>query len=199
MPKVKICGITNLQDAQCAVAAGADALGFVFYAPSPRYIDPLDARTICDALPAFTLRVGLFVNTSPQEINRICHTAGLHVAQIHFDVDAQFLEQLKVPYLRVVRATCRDDIGAFSDEYRIVDAFVAGYGGEGVRIDLDWFARVDCSRIILAGGLDADNIDELKDMGFYGFDVSSGVEISKGKKDCKKIQAFIKKARFEEL
>jgi phosphoribosylanthranilate isomerase len=193
--KCKICGITNLEDAIDACEAGADALGFVFYPSSPRYILPFEAKQIIDKLPPFVKTVGLFVNESPQQINEICKTANIDIAQIHFDVDNDFLSQLSVSYIRVIRATNKEDIPTNSGEYIIVDAFVDSYGGEGKRVALEWFDDLDCSKIILAGGLTSDNLKELKEYSFYGVDVSSGVEISKGKKDKIKIKEFIKNAK----
>lgn len=199
MSKVKICGITNLEDALCAVRAGADALGFVFYEKSPRYITPKNALKIVKKLPPFIERVGLFVNATCEEINATCKEAQMSLAQIHFEAKESFYERLEVPYLKVIRATCRDDLEENQSEYRLVDAFVKSYGGEGKRVDLAWFKDVDCSKIILAGGLSVENIEEVKKLNFYGLDVSSGVESSKGKKDCKKIQEFIKRVKIEEF
>ena len=195
MKKVKICGITNLEDALVAVRAGADALGFVFYPESPRYITPQKAKDIVKRLPPFIEKVGLFVNVDKDEIEFTCKESGMSLAQIHFDVSDTFLTDLKIPYIRVVRAKCKEDIVKFGDEYRIVDAFVQSYGGEGKRIDKNWFTGVDCSRIIVAGGLNSSNLKELKEFDFYGFDVSSGVEKSKGIKDKKLVYEFIKEAK----
>ncbi len=195
MKKVKICGITNLEDALVAVKAGADALGFVFYPESPRYITPQKAKDIVKRLPPFIEKVGLFVNVDKDEIEFTCKESGMSLAQIHFDVSDTFLTDLKIPYIRVVRAKCKEDIVKFGDEYRIVDAFVQSYGGEGKRIDKNWFIGVDCSRIIVAGGLNSSNLKELEEFDFYGFDVSSGVEKSKGIKDKKLVYEFIKEAK----
>jgi len=195
MYRVKICGITNIEDAMCAVDAGADALGFVFYDKSPRFISPKKALEIVKLLPPFIERVGLFVNATCKEINATCKIANMSLAQVHFDVEDEFYECLHVKPLRVIRATCKEDILLYKNEFRIVDAFVQGYGGEGKRVDLSWFEGVDCSKIILAGGLDINNLNEVKSLDFYGFDVSSGVELSKGKKDSTKVINFIKKAR----
>ena len=192
--RVKICGITNLEDALVAVKAGADALGFVFYEKSPRYITPQKALEIVKQLPPFVERVGLFVNATSDEINTTCKEAHMSLAQIHFEAEEALFGELALPYLRVIRATCKEDLTKNRNQYRIVDAFVESYGGEGKRVDVSWFTDVDCSKIILAGGLSCDNIEEVKGLGFYGFDVSSGVEESKGKKDSKKIVEFIRKA-----
>ncbi len=195
MVRVKICGITNLKDALVAVEAGADALGFVFYEKSPRYINPKKALEIVEKLPPFVERVGLFVNATCKEINSICKEAKMSLAQIHFEADEELYEDLETSYLRVIRATCKEDLERFKSEFRIVDAFVQSYGGEGKRVDISWFDNIDCSNIILAGGLTYSNVEEVKKLGFYGFDVSSGVEKSKGKKDSKKIYEFIKRAK----
>jgi len=193
--RIKICGITNLEDALVAVEAGADALGFVFYEKSPRYIIPQKALEIVKQLPPFVERVGLFVNSTCKEINSTCKEAKMSLAQIHFEADEELYEDLEISYLRVIRATCKEDLKKFSDEYRIVDAFVDSYGGEGKRVDISWFEGVDCSKIILAGGLTCNNVDEVKSLGFYALDVSSGVEKTKAKKDSTKIIEFIKRAK----
>lgn len=193
--KTKICGITNLEDALNACEAGADALGFVFYEKSPRYIESSVAKDIIKQLPPFVKVVGLFVNANPEDVNRICQQCNVDIAQIHFDADDDFFESLEVPFLRVVRATCKEDIVKYNDNYCLVDAFVENFGGEGKRVVPEWFDGVDCSKIILAGGLNSENLQELKAYNFYGVDVSSGVEKSKGKKDKTKVKEFIANAK----
>ena len=190
--RVKICGITNLQDALDAIEAGSDALGFVFYEKSPRYINPLEAKKIIEQLPPFVQSVGLFVNEPSAKIDFICKMAKVDLAQIHFEADELFYNTLTTKHLKVVRAKVKEDLNLYSNEYRIVDAFVQSYGGEGKRINLDWFKDIDCSRIILAGGLTSQNVQELKGYNFYSLDVSSGVEESKGKKSKQKINEFIR-------
>lgn len=193
--KVKICGITNLQDAVNAVNLGADALGFVFYKPSPRDIEPLTAKKIIAKIPPFIERVGLFVNCSSEFVNQTCKEAKISLAQIHFEANEEFYEDLKVKHIKVVRAKNREDLKKFADEYRIVDAFVESFGGAGVRINIDWFDGIDKSKIILAGGLNPQNLDEIKNLGFYGVDVSSGVEKFRGFKDYDKMKKFIERAK----
>jgi phosphoribosylanthranilate isomerase len=195
MMRVKICGITNLEDALHAVGAGADALGFVFYPASPRYITPEDARVIIDQLPPFIEKVGLFVKHTTDEVNQMSIVAGITLAQIHFDVDEAYLEALRVPSLPVIRAKKPEEIDRFSGRYRLVDAYVEGYGGEGKRLALEWFEDRDNSRIILAGGLNPENVAEVSPYGFYGVDVSSGVEAKKGRKDPDKVERFIRHAK----
>ncbi|MBV5320051.1 MAG: phosphoribosylanthranilate isomerase [Sulfuricurvum sp.] len=194
--RVKICGITNLEDALIAINAGTNALGFVFYPDSPRYITPADAKKVIDKLPPFVEKVALFVNETPEFIRSLCLETGCSLAQIHFDVEEDFFTQVNFPSLPVIRAQKRDDILKYADEYRLVDAYCEGFGGSGKRLNIEWFEGVDCSKIILAGGLDADNVASLKSYGFYGVDVSSGVEASKGKKDPQKVISFIQRAKW---
>ena len=191
--RVKICGITNLKDAIDAINAGADALGFVFYNKSPRYIEPQDAKQIIKQLPPFVQSVGLFVNETAETINNISLITKIDLAQIHFEADADFYKNLNIKSLKVIRAKNKEDILKNSDEYRIIDAFVDSYGGEGKRLNLEWFKDIDCSKIILAGGLKDDNLNELNQYNFYSVDVSSGVEKQKGLKDKQKMIKFINK------
>jgi phosphoribosylanthranilate isomerase len=193
--RVKICGITNLEDALHAVACGADALGFVFYSKSPRYISPENAKAIIDKLPPFIERVGLFVNESTQSIKSVCEASGISRAQIHFDVDETFLDDISLQTLPVIRAKASEEIETFKERYRLVDTYCESYGGSGERLSLEWFKDKDCSKIILAGGLTAQNVAQAKEFGFYGVDVSSGVEAAKGKKDSLKVKQFIANAK----
>ena len=192
---VKICGITNLEDALCAVEAGADALGFVFYPQSPRFITPQNAKAIAEKLPLHVKKMGLFVDVTPEEISFTCKEASMDMAQIHFEVDDAFWSALKVPYLRVVRAKNPSDVEHYKGLIRLVDAYVDGFGGAGKQMDLSWFENADCENIILAGGLTPENVGPMKPLGFYGVDVSSGVEKSKGMKDHDKVRAFIQRAK----
>ena len=193
--RIKICGITNLKDALHAVECGADALGFVFYNKSPRYITPAEAKRIIDKLPPFVERVGLFVNEGMETIDTVCRYCDISRAQIHFDVDEESLDAIGLQTLPVVRAKRPEDLIKFKDRYRLVDAYSEAYGGSGQRLNLEWFNGVDCSKIILAGGLTPDNVAQVKKLGFYGLDVSSGVESIKGKKDPMKVKQFIANAK----
>jgi len=193
--KIKICGITNLQDALYAIEAGADALGFVFYPKSPRYIEPFEARKIVDQLPPFVMTVGLFVNEGNSFINQVCSNAKMQLAQIIDDDNYTDFNALDIRYLKVLRASSKDDIDNIKDnEFLLVDAFVEGFGGAGKRVALEWFKNKDYSNLILAGGLNENNLHELKGLNLYGVDVSSGVEASKGKKDKQKMINFVKVA-----
>jgi phosphoribosylanthranilate isomerase len=193
--RVKICGITNLKDALHAVECGADALGFVFYNKSPRYITPAAAKRIIDKLPPFVERVGLFVNEGVETIDTVCKYSDISRAQIHFDVDEESLDLISLPTLPVVRAKGPEDLLTFKNRYRLVDTFSEGYGGSGKRLNLEWFNGIDCSKIILAGGLTPANVAQVRQLGFYGVDVSSGVESIKGKKDPQKVKQFIANAK----
>ena len=193
--RVKICGITNFQDAIQAIEAGADALGFVFYQDSPRYITPANAKKIIDKLPPFVGRVGLFVNEGIDTIDTISKYCDLTLCQIHFEVDEEALDMIGSKTLPVIRAKRKEDVLQYSNRYRLVDAYCEEYGGSGKRLNLEWFDGVDCSKIILAGGLTPDNLEELKKYNFYGVDVSSGVERIRGKKDYQKVTKFIANAK----
>ena len=193
--RVKICGITNYEDAKNAIDFGADALGFVFYEKSPRFITPKEAKKIIQKLPPFVEKVGLFVNVNSPKAKEMIKESQITLAQIHFEADEKFYQKLNFPHLKVIRAKSKEDLQKYSDEYRIVDAFVQSYGGEGKRVELDWFDDIDTSKIILAGGLNENNLTEVLDLGFYGVDISSGVEKTKGKKDTIKLKNFIEMAK----
>ena len=192
--RVKICGITNYEDAKFAIDNGADAIGFVTYNKSPRFIEVEKIKEIIKRLPPFVTKTVLFVNVSSDYINEVISYTKANLAQIHFDVDEAFLNNLNCNYIRVVRAKEKSDIDKFSG-YKIVDAYVKSYGGSGKRLNLEWFKNKDNSKTILAGGLNPDNLDEVRGFGFYGVDVSSGVEKEVGKKDKEKVKRFIQKAK----
>jgi len=192
--RVKICGLTNYDDAMYACEAGADALGFVFYEKSPRFISYEDTAKIIEKLPPFVTKVGLFVNKSASEIEKYSHQSSIDIAQIHFDIDSDFLKQINFKTLPVIRAKSKEDIFKFSG-FRLIDAYSQNYGGSGKRLNLEWFKNIDCSKIIIAGGLNPSNLEQLKGFNFWGVDVSSGVEAYRGKKDFKKVKEFIKNAK----
>lgn len=192
--RVKICGITNLSDALNAINAGASALGFVFYKPSPRYIEPQKALEIVEKLPPFVQSVGLFVNENEEFINSVCKASKMQLAQIIDDENSLNYEKLETKYIKVLRVKDKKDLENLNDDYYLVDAFVDGFGGMGKRVNLELFSNLDCSKFILAGGLEKNNLKELNGFGFFGVDVSSAVEIEKGKKDKQKLIEFIKEA-----
>jgi len=197
--RVKICGITNYEDAKDAIDFGADALGFVFYEKSPRYISVEDAKKLIAKLPPFVEMVGLFVNVDSSFVNQVALQTNITLAQIHFEAPKEFYENLQLRHIKVVRAKEKEDISNYHDEYRIVDAFVESYGGEGKRVNLEWFKDVDKQNIILAGGLNHQNLKEVIKHNFYGVDVSSGVEKSKGKKDKMLLKNFIETAKYGKI
>jgi phosphoribosylanthranilate isomerase len=194
--KVKICGITNYEDAKLACDAGADALGFVTYPKSPRFIAPEDINKIVKKLPPFVTKTVLFVNVDSNYVNEVMKYTGANLAQIHFEADESFFNELEFPFIRVIRAKERKEIEKYPGVYKIVDAFVPEFGGSGKRVALDWFENRDNSKIILAGGLSVENVFEVARYGFYGVDVSSGVENEPGKKDKRKVRKFIELAKY---
>ncbi|GKS63524.1 N-(5'-phosphoribosyl)anthranilate isomerase [Nitrospira sp.] len=204
--KVKICGITNREDAAIAVAAGADALGFVMYRKSPRFVEPAVARAIITGLPPFVLAVGVFVNEEAQRVRGLVDECGFALAQLHGDESAGYCQQLGRPALKAIRLKDRGTflaLGEFQGRANIrgflLDAFSdQAYGGTGQTVD--WTLAKEAARstpIILAGGLTPMNVAEaIAHVRPYGVDVSSGVEQSPGKKDPDKVKAFIQAARL---
>ena len=192
--RVKICGITNLEDALNAINAGASALGFVFYKPSPRYIEPLVALKIVENLPPFVQTVGLFVNETTDFINKTSKESKMQLAQIIDDENIVDFFKLEVKYLKVLRVKSKEDLNSLKDDYYLVDAFVDEFGGAGKRVALEWFKDINCSKFILAGGLNSQNLKEIDGYGFFAVDVSSAVEKQKGKKDNQKMIDFVKAA-----
>jgi phosphoribosylanthranilate isomerase len=205
--KIKICGITNVQDAEAAVTAGADALGFVFYAQSPRYIEPSVAKRIIAQLPPFVFPVGVFVNLDGDTIRDVFDDCALAFAQLHGEETPTFCESLGRPVLRALRLRDRGSLLALA-EYKgrmgvrgfIVDAFsTQAYGGTGQTVDWSLAREVaQAAPILLAGGLTANNVQEaIRQVQPYGVDVSSGVEKSPGQKDHEKIHTFTQAVRLE--
>jgi phosphoribosylanthranilate isomerase len=203
--KVKICGITNVEDALAAVQAGADALGFIFYKKSPRYILPGAAGPIIAALPPFVTPVGVFVNEELQTVRSIMDTCGLGIAQLHGDENASYCQELSRPVLKALRLKDRGSLLSLA-EYQgrggvrgfVLDAFSEiVYGGTGQVTDWDLAAEAAKSTpIVLAGGLTPDNVTEaIRCVGPYGVDVSSGVESVPGRKDHAKVRAFLDAVR----
>ena len=201
MVKVKICGITNIEDALHAAGCVADALGFVFYDRSPRCLSPEAARGIIAELPPFVTAVGLFVNETPERIRQIADFCGLDVLQLHGDevpADCDFAPRRVVKALRVKKAASLDGHAAYAVSALLLDAWVAGtYGGTGERFNWELAAAVARQRpVILAGGLRAENVAAaVHTVRPYGVDVSSGVEAAPGIKDPAKVEAFIRNAK----
>ena len=204
--KVKICGITNIEDADVAVRAGADALGFVMYRKSPRFVEQAVVKRIVAGLPPFVLPVGVFVNEEPERVRTLMDDCGLALAQLHGDESALYCQQLGRPVLKALRLKDRGTFLALAEFQGranvrgfLIDTFSdQAYGGTGKTVD--WTLAQEAARatpIILAGGLTPTNVAEaIAQVRPYGVDVSSGVEQSPGKKDHDKVKAFVHAARL---
>ena len=200
--RVKICGITRVEDALAAAKAGADAIGLVFYAKSPRAVDIEQAREILAALPPFVTTVGLFVDAERSELERILASVPLDLLQFHGDESVQQCEAFGRPYIKALRVKAGDDIAAQVARYPsaqgiLLDAYVEGVpGGTGEAFDWSLIPQTLSKLLILAGGLRPDNVAEaVSRVRPYAVDVSGGVEASKGVKDVEKVGAFIRAAR----
>ncbi|MEB0207270.1 phosphoribosylanthranilate isomerase [Pseudomonas sp. CCC3.1] len=198
----KICGITRIDDALAAVAAGADAIGFVFYAKSPRAVTAQQARAIIAALPPFVTTVGLFVNASACELNETLDAVPLDLLQFHGDETQEQCEGYHRPYIKALRVKAGDDIAAACNAYAsasgiLLDTYVEGVpGGTGLAFDWSLIPEGLSKPIILAGGLCAENVTQaIAQVRPYAVDVSGGVEKSKGIKDHDKIRAFMQAVR----
>jgi phosphoribosylanthranilate isomerase len=200
--KVKICGITNIDDAIAAVDFGADALGFVFFKGSPRYISPEDAAVIIKKLPPFITTIGVFVDETPKKIERIIIQTMVDIVQLHGNEPPESCNIPKnlIKAIRVKSLQSLDPLNKYKDRVCafLLDTFtpdVLGGTGQIFNWDIAIYAK-QFGRIILAGGLTHNNVAEaIKRVRPYGVDVSSGIESKKGRKDHKKMKLFIEKAK----
>jgi len=193
--RVKVCGITNVDDALAALEAGADALGFNFYAPSPRFVGPA-AADIVVRLPEGTCTVGVFVNASRQDIERVAGRVGLTALQFHGDEDPEFCRSWPQKIIKAVRVRDRSGAAvarAYAVDFILADAYVEDrFGGTGRRIALDYLEGFDRGRLILAGGLTPENVAHaVRAVHPFGVDVASGIERAPGKKDWDLMRRFI--------
>ncbi|MNS10778.1 N-(5'-phosphoribosyl)anthranilate isomerase [compost metagenome] len=195
----KICGITRIEDALAAAEAGADAIGLVFYAKSPRAVDVRHARPSIAELPPFVTTVGLFVNASRCELNEILEVVPLDLLQFHGDETPQDCEGYHRPWIKALRVRPGDDLEAACQLYAgargiLLDTYVPGVpGGTGEAFDWSLVPARLSKPIILAGGLSADNVGQaIAQVRPYAVDVSGGVEQAKGIKDAAKIEAFMR-------
>ena len=200
--KIKFCGITRLEDAEQAVAFGADALGFVFFEGSPRYIDPRAAADIIRQLPPFVCKVGLFVNTETERVTEIATATCIDLVQYHGDETPANCEAGPKAWMKAIRVKKDLDLAAEAARYSraraiFLDAYDAtAYGGTGRQIDWQTIPQGLPRPVILAGGLTADNVAEaIRVVQPYAVDVSGGIESAKGVKDLTQMQRFISAVR----
>jgi phosphoribosylanthranilate isomerase len=201
MTKVKIDGITNLDDALAAVEFGADALGFVFVPNTPRYIEPAKAAEIIARLPPFVTNVGVFVNDSQEHIKQIADQCKLSVLQLHGQEPPDFCLQFNRKVIKAFRIKDEEsltDLPKYTVSAYLLDTYVKGAMG-GTGVTFDWRLALEAKKyglVILAGGLNPENVAKaIQQVYPYGVDVSSGVEAKPGKKDHGKMKNFIKAAR----
>lgn len=201
MVRVKICGITRLDDALHAVRSGADALGFVFHEASPRHLNPEQAASIIKALPPFVQVVGLFVNAESEFVNATAGKCRLDLVQLHGDEPPEYCDLIERRVIKAFRIKAIDSIEPIKN-YRVagilLDAFSPNaYGGTG--ITFNWEIALAAAKnvpVILAGGLNPDNVRQAVEMvAPYGVDVSGGVETAPGRKDPEKVTEFIRRAK----
>lgn len=199
---VKICGVTRVEDALAAAEYGAHAIGLVFYAPSPRYIEPARAARIVEALPPFVTPVGLFVNAGEDEVRETAARAGVRLLQFHGDETPEFCACFALPWMKAVRVRPGVDLLQYAREFAgaralLLDAFQEGlHGGTGAVFDWNLIPPALPLPVVLSGGLSPGNVAEaIRRVNPCAVDVSSGVEASRGIKDPVKIAAFMQGVR----
>jgi len=201
LPRIKICGLTRPEDVDAAVTAGADAVGFVFYPPSPRAVTPKIAAQLARRLPPFVASVGLFVNATEAEIEATLAEVPLDLLQFHGDETPTECERWQRPYLKAVRVQPGLDLLQYATSFAsaralLLDAFTEGYGGNGQVFDWSLIPAGFPMPFILSGGLTPENVGEaVRRVCPAAVDVSSGVEAAKGVKDHQRMAAFIEAAR----
>ena len=202
MARIKICGITRVEDALAAAEAGADAIGLVFYAPSPRAVTAVQAADIIAALPPFVTTVGLFVDAEPDYVREVLGQVPLDVLQFHGDESDTYCRQFGRPFLKAVRVQCADQLADVASRWPgasgiLLDSYKPGVPG-GTGEVFDW-TLVPLKRewnLVLAGGLTAGNVHQaIREMRPWAVDVSGGVEASKGIKDVANINAFVQEVK----
>lgn len=203
--RIKICGITREQDLQAAVAAGADALGFVFYAPSPRSLDVAAATSLIARVPALVTTVALFVNADPELVETVIERTAVDVLQFHGDEPVDYCRNFDRPYIKAVhmkqKTSLEDMATRYSDSQALlVDTYhESSAGGTGETFDWSLVPAGLDMPLILAGGLHAGNVSAaIRQVHPYAVDVSSGVEQDKGIKDAAKMAAFAEAVRVSD-
>ena len=196
--RIKICGITRAEDADAAVEAGADALGLVFYPPSPRAVDVAQAVDAVGNVPAFVSVTALFVNPTVEEVQRVLDSVRIDLVQFHGDEDDDFCRQFKRPYIKALRVRQASDVVASCMRFPgalaiLLDSYKPGVpGGTGETFDWSLIPETPPKPIILAGGLEPDNVaSAITQIRPFAVDISGGVEASKGIKDHRKIEEFV--------
>ncbi len=195
--RIKICGLTRPEDVRAAVAAGADAIGLVFYPPSPRHVDFERAAALAALLPPFVTAVGLFVNAEEDFVRAALQRVPLQLLQFHGDEDEAQCARYGLPWIKAARMRPGVDLVEFSASHPgargiLLDAFVDGYGGGGKVFDWSLIPEGLDRPLVLSGGLDPDNVSAaVRRVRPWAVDVSSGVESAKGIKDARLITAFI--------
>ncbi|MCX7876499.1 MAG: phosphoribosylanthranilate isomerase [Melioribacteraceae bacterium] len=192
--KIKICGITNLEDALFSVECGADALGFVFYKQSKRYIEPIKAKEIISQLSPFIFSVGVFVNEDPEIVNEIAFQTKLNTVQLHGDEDINYIKKIFVPVIKTLRIDSNFNWNIL-DNYStniLLDTYKKNeYGGTGIKFDWKLIPKQFLNRIILSGGIDLESLPIIiNDIKPAAIDLSSSIELHPGKKDHKKVKNF---------
>ncbi len=206
MTRIKICGITRVEDALAAAASGADAIGLVFHEKSPRHVTVRQAARLAAALPPFVAAVGLFVNVSADFVHAVLEQVPLDVLQFHGDETPEFCASFERPYIKAIRVREGVDLVQCASRYAaakglLLDAWVEGIpGGTGHSFDWELIPRDLPLPVILSGGLTPANVaDAIRAVQPYAVDVSSGVEARKGIKDAAKIAAFINEVKQVDL
>ena len=206
MTRIKICGITRVEDALAAARSGADAIGLIFYERSPRYVSLAQAKQLAEALPPFVTVVGLFVNAKASFVREVLASVPLDMLQFHGDEPAEFCAQFAKPYLKAIRVKAGVDLLQCASDFRsakglLLDAHVEGIaGGTGATFDWALIPKQLPLPVILSGGLNVGNVvAAIKQVRPYAVDVSSGVEASKGIKDAAKIAVFINEVKNIDL
>ncbi len=204
--KVKVCGITNLADAEAALECGADMLGFNFYSRSPRCLKPHKAKQIIELLPADAFNVALFVNQSKEKVNEILSASvlrsgekGFNGVQFHGEEDAGYCRNWDVTVIKAFRLkerTALVRLENFPADFYLLDSYSAGFGGSGTSFPWEWLDGIETAKLILSGGLSVNNVAAaVGRVRPFGVDVCSGVEARPGIKDHGKLKAFIAAAK----
>ena len=203
--RVKICGITRPEHARAAAAAGADAIGLVFYEPSPRYVTPVRAREVCAALPPLVSVVGVFVNPEPRDIETVVEGLPVDLLQFHGEESPELCAGAGRPYVKAVRVRTGEDIAQAAARYPDARALLldahhdALWGGTGARFDWDVVPEDVGCPVVLAGGLTPENVaGAIRRVRPFAVDVSGGVESAPGEKDARSIERFMKEVASAE-